>query len=135
MTETSLFTLPSHYLLNLSSDRAVEFFRQLLWAEAANVGVARNLIDVPQCINVGDGGVDAFIENAKPAKDELIPHGTTGFQIKASDLAPAECKKELHQSEKLGEPIKSEIKNVLDKDGTYILVLFAELTSQKKRSG
>ncbi len=133
MNEISPFTLQVHDLLFLGPDRAVEFFRRLLWAEAANVGVARNLIDVPQCINVGDGGIDAFIDQAQPLKDDLIPYGTGGFQIKSSDLEPAECKKELHQATDLTQPIKPEIRNLLDKDGTYILVLFAEPASPMKK--
>jgi hypothetical protein len=133
MNETSLFTLLVNDLLGLGPDRAVEFFRRLLWAEAANVGVARNVIDVPQCINVGDGGIDAFIDNAKPLKDDLIPSGTSGFQIKSADLTPTDCKKELHQSGELDQPIKPEIKNLLDRDGTYILVLFADPVSAARK--
>lgn len=73
MNDTSPFTLQVNDLLPLGPDWAVEFFRRLLWAEAANVEVARDLIDVPQCINIGDGGIDAFIDQARPSNDDLIP--------------------------------------------------------------
>ena len=56
----------------------------------------RILMNVPQCINVGDGGIDALIENAAPSFDEVIPPGTSGFQIKSSDLSPNKCRLELH---------------------------------------
>jgi len=126
------FSLSVNDLTNLGPDRAVDFFRRLLWAEAARVGIGRHLISVPECINVGDGGIDAVIENASPSSDDIIPQGTTGFQIKSSDLHPEGCKKELHQNGNLSHPIKPEIKRILDKDGTYVLVLFADITTQKK---
>lgn len=132
MDTTKPFTIPINVLTNFTSDLAVEFFRRLLWAEAARVGIGRHLIDVPNCINVGDGGIDAFIENAMPSIDELIPCGTSGFQIKSSDLSPLNCKKELHKKGKIDESIKPEVKKLLDEDGTYILVLFADITTQNK---
>lgn len=126
------FTLQVSDLTNLGPDRAVEFFRRLLWAESARVGIGRNLIDVPDCINVGDGGIDAFIKDADPSTDELVPAGTTGFQIKSSDLKPSACKKELHEDGDLDKPIKSEIKRILDQGGTYVLALFADITTRQK---
>lgn len=129
MPGISPFTLQVSDLKNLGQDRAVESTRRLLWAEAARVGVGKNLIDVPDCINVGDGGIDAYIENATPTQDEVIPAGTSGFQIKSSGLQPNACKKELHVGNDLNQPLKPEIKRILDAGGTYILVLFADITS------
>lgn len=126
------FTLSVSDLTNLGQDRAVEFFRRLLWAEAARVDIGRHLIDVPDCINVGDGGIDAFVDDATPSIAELIPRGASGFQIKSSDLSPGACRRELHQEEGLDKPIKPEVKNVLDKGGTYVLVLFAEITKRQR---
>jgi len=123
------FTIEVNELTNLGPDRAVEFFRRLLWAEAGHVGVGLNLMSVPQCINVGDGGIDAYIENAAPTRDELIPTGTSGFQIKASDLPPQACKNELHVDGKCTNPLKPELKRILDVNGCYILVLFADISS------
>ena len=128
------FTLPVGDLVNLGPDRAVEFFRRFLWVEAARVGIGRNLIDVPDCINVGDGGIDAFIKDAQPSTDEIIPNGTTGFQIKSKDLGPGPTpyQKELHQGGNLSKSIKPEIKRILDQGGTYVLVLLADITTQQK---
>lgn len=128
------FTLQVSDLTNLGQDRAVEFFRRLLWAEASRVVIGKNLIDVPQCINVGDGGIDAFIKNAQPSTDEVIPRGTSGYQIKSSDLSPSDCRKELHENEEYTRPIKPEIKRILDEGGTYILVLFADIVGRKRNS-
>src|SRR5215207_2442252 len=81
----------------------VRFFRKLLWAETSRVGISRHLIDVPDCINVGDGGLDAFIDHAQPYSEDIIPAGNTGFQIKSSDLKPQQCKNE-HQKKKQNNP-------------------------------
>jgi len=48
-------------------------------------------------------------------------------------LEPADCKKELHQRKSLRNSLKPEIKRLLDNYGTYILVIFADITYQKKR--
>jgi hypothetical protein len=134
MNRITPFTLSVSNLTNLGQDRAVDFFRRLLWAEAARVGISLNLVDVPDCINVGDGGIDAVVRDAAPSNEDVICHGTNGFQIKSSDLSPEECRKELHQGNDLQQPIKPEVERILDEGGTYILVLFADLTHQKKRN-
>ena len=90
------FTVEPDAFVGLSPDRSVALFRQLLWAEADRVGIGRHLIDVPDCINVGDGGVDAYIDNANPSDDDVIPRGSTVFQIKSADLASTACRRELH---------------------------------------
>jgi hypothetical protein len=133
MHENLPFNLDTNLLKNLSQNRAVEFFRKLLWAESSRVGIGRNLINVPDCINVGDGGIDAYIEDANPLFDDVIPKGTTGFQIKSSDLQPEECRKELHEKKELDKPLKREIKRILDGGGIYVLVLFADITNTKKQ--
>lgn len=125
------FTLQVSDLTNLGQNRAVESFRRLLWAEASRVGIGRNLINVPQCINVGDGGIDAYIKDANLTLEEVIPNGTSGFQIKSSDLNPSACRKELHVDKDLNQPLKPETRRIFDANGTYILVLFADITSPK----
>jgi len=128
-----VYGLQSNDLKNLGQDRAVDFFRRLLWNEGKRVGIGKNLIDVPDCINVGDGGLDSIVRDAVPSSDEIIPSGLSGFQIKSSDLPPGECKKELHQNRNLQSPIKPEIHRLLGNNGTYILVLFGDITLQMKR--
>lgn len=119
----SFYCLQSKDLKDLGPDRAVDFFRRLLWAEALRVDIGRHLIDAPNCVNVGDGGLDALIENANPVSEEVIPAGISGFQIKSSDLKPAECVSELYSNGGL----KPGIKRVLDANGVYVLVLFEEM--------
>jgi len=129
----NVYELQSGDLENLGQYKAVELFRRILWAESARVGIGRNLLDVPDCINIGDGGLDAVIENATPLAEDIIPSGLSGFQIKSSDLPPADCKRELHQRESLQNPLKPETKQLLDNNGTYVLVIFADITVQMKR--
>jgi len=130
----TLFTIPIEDLKILDPKRAVEFFRRLLWAEAARIGIGKNLINVPECINTGDGGIDAYTENGNPSSEEIIPKGLGGFQIKSADIFPKVCKKELHQNNDLSKPLKPEIERILKEGGTYILVLFADITGEKKNS-
>ncbi len=127
------FTLSPKDLKDFAPDMAVSFFRHLLWAEASRVGVGRHLISVPDCINVGDGGIDAYIEDAKPSFDDLIPDGTTGFQVKSADMQPQKCKRELHEGYDPNAPIKPEIKRILDAGGNYVLVLYADIPSDWKK--
>jgi hypothetical protein len=120
----SLYRLQSRDLKGLDSNKAVDFFRRLLWAEASRIHVEGYLIDAPDCINIGDGGLDAVIYDAHSLSYEIIPSGSTGFQVKSSDLEPAACRKELYNSK--GQ-LKPAIKRLLDSNGTYVLVLFEEM--------
>jgi hypothetical protein len=129
-----VYDLESSDLENLGPARAVHFFRKLLWNESTRVGIGRNLIDFPDCINVGDGGLDSVIENAESLFDDVIPSGFSGFQVKSSDLLPEKCRKELHEREDLEAPLKPEIERLLDNNGTYILVIFADITDRAKRN-
>lgn len=81
------YTVGPNAFTNLSPDRSVTLFRRLLWAEGDRVGIGRHLINVPDCINVGDGGIDAYIDDAHPSDDDVIPEGSSVFQIKSADLA------------------------------------------------
>ena len=125
------FTLSPDELENLGPARAVEFMGRLLRDEAERVGIGQHLVTVPSCINVADGGIDALIEEADPSDDSVIPRGNTGFQIKASDLQPTACKRELHKGGDLCNPLKPAVQNLLDADGNYVLVLFKSLTPVK----
>ena len=147
----NLFEINIKTLLDLEPLHAVEIFRRLLWAESDRVGIGRNLITVPECIYVGDGGIDAYIDNADPVDDSLIPKGNSGYQIKAGPLSVEKCVDELlsgkkpkkFKKTKMGRSksntktardarvLKPEIKKLLDKDGTYVLVLFAKITREK----
>ena len=127
------FTVQPKAFLKLSPERAVALFRQLLWAESDRVGVGRHLINVPDCINVGDGGVDAYINDVHPSHDEVIPEGSSVYQIKSTDIEPTACKRELHTAGDLGKPLKDELDVRLSSGAAYVLVLFADITDAQTR--
>ena len=129
------FSIPIPTLTQLGPADAVEFFRNLLWDEAFRTGVSGHLIDVPDCINVGDGGLDAYIEQAKPSDIGVIPRGTSGFQVKSSGKwSEGACQKELHVGGKLANLLKPEIAKLLGRNGTYVLVLFLEVTPRTHKA-
>ena len=128
------FTVEPDVFVNLAPDRAVSLFRQLLWAEAGRVEIGRHLVNVPDCINIGDGGVDAYIDDANPSDDDVIPDGSSVFQVKSSDLAPTACKRELHVAGNLGAPLKEELDFRLKQGAAYVLVLMADITDQMIRA-
>lgn len=73
-------SLQREVLEKLGNTRSVEFFRRFLWAESDRGGVGKRVILVPRCINVGDGGIDAYVEDDTPSDDEVIPMETTRFE-------------------------------------------------------
>lgn len=114
-------------LESLDQKQALLFFRDTLWAEALNAQISKSLVLIPECINVGDGGIDAYLKDVNPPAESWIDRGTTGFQVKAGDLPPAECRKELHEGKDLAKPIKRKIREILEGGGTYTVVCFKDL--------
>lgn len=98
------------------------------------MGIGRHLVDVPDCINVGDGGVDAYIENVDPTDPDVIPRGSSAFQIKSSDMGPTACRRELHVSKNLEGPLKGELDTRLSEGAAYVLVLSAEITPEQRQA-
>jgi hypothetical protein len=54
----TVFTVDNDDLNRLSPEEAVDVFRELLWAEATNIGIGKNFINVPSAISVADGGIE-----------------------------------------------------------------------------
>jgi hypothetical protein len=75
-------------LKQLSANDAVNLLHDLLWAEAARIGIAGNLIDVPSAITVGDGGVDAQVADVPSGLSQgIIKDGYTAYQVKTGDFS------------------------------------------------
>ena len=127
------FTVEPSAFIGLSPGRSVALFRQLLWAEAGRVGIGRHLINVPDCINVGDGGVDAYIDYVQPSDNDLIPQGASVYQVKSADLEPMKCRQELHIQGDLKKPLKHELSLRLQQGASYVLVLMASMSDEKLR--
>lgn len=128
----TIFTVHNEDLERLNPQEAVDFFRELLWAEARRTGIAISKIHVSSWINLPDGGIDALVEENKfSVRSDLIKFGRTGYQIKAgASFEPwqdAQIKKELFgrkypSKENLG----SSVRNCLEENGTYVLVCFKQ---------
>ena len=55
----NIFTVTGADLERLGDHDAVEFFGELLWAEARWAGIPSTQVSVPRWIDVPDGGIDA----------------------------------------------------------------------------
>lgn len=128
MNRDNIFTVTNKDLDQLNERTAVDFFRQLLWAEAHQIGIGLSQINVSSRINAPDGGVDATVNADLPAAgSDIIKSGQTCYQIKSGKAfkpwRESVIRKELFGSgtsacQNLGEGIRA----CLDADGTYVLV-------------
>lgn len=127
----TIFTINSRDLRILSSERAVDIFRELLWAEATALGVGKHLINVPTAITVSDGGIDAEVRDVVVSGGQgIIRPGLTSYQIKTGNYS---LKKHSNIQKILFTPrsiraksyeLEPKVKACLDKNGTLIIVLF-----------
>jgi hypothetical protein len=136
----TIFTVRNEDLHRLNPQEAVEFFRELLWAEGRRIGVRIANVQISTWINIPDGGVDASINDvpAIPVSD-LAKEGITSFQIKAgASFEPwqdAQIKKELFGSRPPDKDnLGSGVRNCMDNNGLYALVCFKhDLTPEQYR--
>jgi len=122
----TIFTVIKEELRRLGSGEAVEFFRELLWAEANTLGIGKNLINVPSAITVADGGIDAEVRNVSVCGGQgIIEQGLNRYQIKTGDFSPSQERhiKEILFKDRSTE-LKTRVKTCLDKGGRLIVVLF-----------
>lgn len=122
----TIFTVRNQDLERLSAQEAVDFFRELLWAEAASIGIGKHLINVPSAITVADGGIDAEVQNVRISGGQgIIKQGLTRYQIKTGDFSLGEGSHIRTILFRNGSnELKSRVKSCLDKKGTLIVVLF-----------
>ena len=84
----TIFTVKNADFDRLSPQEAVDFFRELLWAEAAALGIGKNFINVPSAITVADGGIDAEVQNVSASGGQgIIKQGLTRYQIKTGNFS------------------------------------------------
>lgn len=134
----TIFTVKNEDLARMSPEEAVEFFRELLWAEARRIGISITKILISTRINVPDGGVDATVQGSPPVQASgLAKAGMTSFQIKTgATFQPwqrAQIKNELFGDNPLHKDnLGREVRRCLDNNGTYFLVCFKQdLTPQE----
>ncbi|MGR3318662.1 MAG: hypothetical protein ACUZ8O_09295 [Candidatus Anammoxibacter sp.] len=122
----TIFTVKNKDIARLSPLEAVNFFRELLWAEATTLGIGKNLINVPSAITVADGGIDAEIQNVQMNGGQgIIKKGLTRYQIKTGEFSISKdvfIKKILFKDKST--EIKPRIESCFDKGGTLVVVLF-----------
>lgn len=122
----TIFTVREEELGRLSPEEAVEFFHDLLLADANTLGIGKNLINVPSAITVADGGIDAEVRDVSVCGGQgIIDQGLNRYQIKTGTFSPSEDR---HIREILfkdgSTELKTRVKTCLDKGGRLIIVLF-----------
>ncbi len=134
MNIETIFTVKNEDLGRLGSQKAVDFFRELVWAEATALGIGKNLINVPSAITVADGGIDAEVKNVDISGGQgLIKKGLTRYQIKSGEFSlrsDRHIKDILFKS--VSNQLKPRIKSCLDRNGTLIIVLFGSDNPERK---
>jgi transcriptional regulator with XRE-family HTH domain len=101
----SVFQVDADVLYRLSPGGAVDAFRYLLWARAAELGVPTTRVSISSDVFTADGGVDASIlEGEGPAIDgDDLFSGEPRYQIKTGNFQPWQprmVKKELFGAKK-----------------------------------
>ncbi len=127
----TILTVKAEDLARLSPQEAVNFFREMLWAEATALGIGINLINVPGAITVGDGGIDAEVRDVPINGGQgIVKQGLTRYQIKTGEFVLSEdhhIKEILFRVSALKKgrlELKPKIQSCLDEDGTLVVVLF-----------
>jgi len=121
--------------------RAVIFFQELLWAEAARVGVPLDNINVSLNTKVSDGGVDATARRPLSTSplSSVIPDSYNAYQVKTgASFKPwtkSAIRKELFDDKKPDkENLGSMVRDCLDQGRRYIVVCFGhDLTSDQRK--
>ncbi|NOX08712.1 MAG: XRE family transcriptional regulator [Gammaproteobacteria bacterium] len=126
----SIFAPAPSELGKLDAALGTSVFLGLLRCEAIANGLSSKDVVVSLNINIKDGGVDAKVDNS-PTSSSLLSKGSTHFQIKTGPSfkpwQPSALKRELF-GKSTAKPSKKllgdELKNCLDKNGTYALITF-----------
>ncbi len=110
----------------LAPDAAVDLFRELLWAEAFRLGIGPGAMSTPSVIYAPDGGIDAEVAGVpENSTGGLLYPGLTRYQVKTGAFSASNQAemKALFMS-KDGLQLKSRIRSCLEKNGTFVAVLF-----------
>jgi DNA-binding transcriptional regulator YiaG len=123
------FEVTGQHVSALSERKLVNLVRRLLSAEAHKGELPLDGIHVAAVVTAPDGGEDAKIEwTDGPERTKFLPARYTQFQLKASDLSPAEVGGEVLTAKK---EVKPMVRAALDAGGTYILVCGQSYTNSK----
>ena len=126
----SILEIETKDITNLSDVQLTSLLKRLLVLEARSGGISAAGVDVALNITVEDGGEDGRINwQEGPDSTEFIPSRFVQYQVKATAMGPAECKRELvDQQGKL----KPKIKEALEAGAVYTLFNSKELNHKQK---
>ena len=128
------FEVTSDHISALSDRKLTILTRRLLTAEAKTHDLPMDGIHVAANINAPDGGEDARIEwKGGPERTPFLPARLTQFQLKATEIGPAEAGKEIVT--KNGD-LKPMVRSALETGGAYVVLCSRSYTRQqiKKRA-
>jgi hypothetical protein len=123
------FEVTGEHVAALSERKLVNLMRRLLAAEAQGGALPMDGIHVAAVVTAPDGGEDAKIEwTDGPDRTAFLPSRYSQFQLKASDLSPAEAGDEVLTGKGAVKPM---VKASLDAGGTYTLICGRSYTNKK----
>ena len=125
---TNIFKVTPDDVSALSPMDLTNLLNHLLHLEASAFGIPPTSISVGANINAPDGGEDGRIQwSGAPNRTDCIPSKLVQFQVKATDMNPSECAKELVDS---NGNLKPMINDALNNGATYILFNSRKLDNQ-----
>jgi hypothetical protein len=111
-------------IISLKADQLTNLLLMLLHLEHKKYNFPNCYINVPQNITTADGGEDGRISSDDNKESRWVIDKYCLFQSKASDMGISDCSKEILEKRQKAtdkDSLKIQVKDVLDKEGTYIL--------------
>jgi hypothetical protein len=108
-------------IVALTDGQLTQLLHRLLLLEAQRLGLPKRHASVALDIDIADGGQDGRIEwsgGPSPEGSSWIPHRVTLFQVKATDMEPSKCRKEVLQEDGA---LKPKVADVVARGGAYVL--------------
>lgn len=126
-----LLEIDADSIVLLKDYQLTELLKILLHLEADAAGIAQRSVDVGLNINVPDGGEDGRIEwEDGPENTSMLPVRLVQFQVKATDMGPKKCSKEIIDKNGMVKPM---VDNALSSGGAYIIFNSRKVNRQGKK--
>lgn len=106
-------------ITNLKADQLTQLLLMLLHLEHKKYNFPNCYISVPQNITTPDGGEDGRITTTDNKDSRCIVDVFCLIQAKATSMSRVQCKNEILNRK--NDALKAQVKEVFDKNGTYIL--------------
>lgn len=106
-------------ITNLKAEQLTQLLLMLLHLEHKKYNFPNCYISVPQNITTPDGGEDGRITTTDHKDSRWIDDVLCLFQAKATSMSKVQCKNEILNTK--NDALKDQVKEVFDKNGTYIL--------------